>query len=71
MITTEYPLQAASIGQEQLKPLKEEEMYGLHYAAGYIPRSLRKELPKSKNPLKNDLQLRIFNLLNEGGDSEH
>lgn len=48
-----------------------EEMYGLRYAAGYIPRALKKKLPKSTHPLKSEIQLCIFDLLDEGCENEH
>ena len=71
LITRHYPLRTSLNSPEQPNPLTEEEMYGLRYAAGYIPRSLKKKLPKSTHPLKNDLQLCIFDLLDEGDESEH
>lgn len=40
-----------------------EETYGLRYAAGYVPRSLKKKLPKSSNPLKKDLLLCLDSLI--------
>ena len=53
------------------KPLTLEETFGLRYAAGYIPRSLRKKITKSKHPLKSDLLLCLFDLLDEGDDADH
>ena len=53
------------------KPLTLEETFGLQYAAGYIPRSLRKKITKSKHPPKNDLLLCLFDLLDEEDDADH
>ena len=53
------------------KPLTLEETFGLRYTAGNIPRSLRKKITKSKHPLKNDLLLCLFDLLDEGDDADH
>ena len=52
-------------------PLTYEEANGLRYAAGYIPRMLKKTLPKSSHPLKDDIILCIYDLLDDGdGDEE-
>ena len=40
----------------------------LRYAAGYIPRALRKKLSKSRHPLKDDIQLCLFDLLDDGDE---
>ena len=48
-------------------------MMALRYAAGYVPRSLLKKLPKSTNPIKQGLQLCLWDLLDhehEGGTAE-
>ena len=42
----------------------------LRYAAGYIPRALRKKLQKSAEPLKDQLILCLLDLLDDGKD-EH
>ena len=46
-------------------PLTYEETNALRYAAGYVPRALKKLL-KSTHPLKDDLQL--YDLLNDGDE---
>lgn len=46
------------------------ELNGLRYAAGYIPRMLRKKLVKSTHPLKEDIILCIHDLLDEGDEEE-
>ncbi len=45
--------------------LTDEETYGLRYAAGYIPRMLKKKLMKS---LKRSLLLCLWDLLDEGDE---
>ena len=45
-----------------------EERNGLRYAAGYVPRSLKKKLAKSANPHKKDLMLCLPNLLDQEED---
>lgn len=50
------------------QPLTYEETNALRYAAGYIPRALRKKLSKSRHPLKDDIQLCLFDLLDDGDE---
>ena len=45
-----------------------EEKNGLRYAAGYVPRTLKKKLVKSGHPHKGTLLLCLPNLLDEGED---
>ncbi len=71
LIALRYPRQDPSTPSSSCSALTSEEIYGLRYAAGYIPRALRKKLPKSTHPLKNDMLLCIFDLLDEGSESEH
>ncbi len=57
-------------GSNEVTNLNEMEMNALRYAAGYVPRSLLKKLKKSANLLKEELQLCIWDLLDdekEGG----
>jgi len=44
------------------------EMNAVRYAAGYIPRSLKKKLMKSTNPLKDNLLLCLMQLIDEEDD---
>ena len=71
LITKHFTIDPTSSKSDDPKPLTLEETFGLRYAAGYIPRSLRKKLTKSKHPLKNDLLLCLFDLLDEGDDNDH
>lgn len=47
-----------------------EETNAVRYAAGYIPRALQKKLPKSTHPLKEDLQLCLLDLLDDGDEDD-
>ncbi len=47
-----------------------EETYGLRYAAGYIVRSIKKKMKKSMHPLKEDILLCTFDLLDDGTESK-
>ena len=47
------------------------ETNAVRYAAGYIPRSLKKKLIKSTNPLKDDLQLCLMQLIDDDGSEPH
>ena len=49
--------------QSTASELTRKETFGLRYAAGYIPRYLKRKLSKSSNPLKMDLLLCLDNLL--------
>ena len=57
------------VGAHRGSALTTEETLGLRYSAGYIPRALKKKLTKSSHPLKDHLQLCLFDLLDEGDDS--
>ena len=43
-------------------------MNALRYAAGYVPRALKKKLIKSANPLKRQLLLCLLDLLDDGDE---
>ena len=69
--------QASLVAEEdtcnQQQPITEIEMMALRYAAGYVPRSLLKKLPKSTNPIKQGLQLCLWDILDdehEGGTAD-
>ena len=49
-------------------PLTYEETNALRYAAGYVPRLLKKKLKKSKHPLREDMQLCLLDLLDDGDE---
>ena len=47
-----------------------EEKNGLRYAAGYIPKMLRKRLKTSSHPLREDIILCIYDLLDDGDEED-
>ena len=48
-IKTMFSITAHSVN-DQLGTLSYQEKYALRYAAGYIPRAIRKKIGKSSNP---------------------
>ena len=46
-------------------------MNAVRYAAGYIPRLLKKKLAKSANPLKDDFLLCLMQLIDDDGTEPH
>ena len=54
MITLKYPLTNQETCVEESETLSYEELNGLRYAAGYVPRAIRKKVTKSGHPLKKD-----------------
>jgi len=59
LVKLHYPLSDKESSQRKPSVLTHEETLGLHYAAGYILRSLKKKLLKSPNPLiKRNLKFR-------------
>ncbi len=70
IIKDKYRPKAASTTTDEQTSLTFEEMSGLRYAAGFVPRALRKKLRKSRHPLKGELLLCILDLLDDG-DEEH
>ena len=55
-----------SAGTDQQTSIMTQELNALRYAAGYIPRALLKKLKKSAHPLKDELQLCLLDLLDDG-----
>ena len=48
-----------------------EEKNGIRYAAGWVTRALKKKLPKSSLPQRKDLQLCLWDLLDDGDEGAH
>ena len=55
-------------GAEEQPEITMQELNALRYAAGYIPRALSKKLKKSAHPLKDQLQLCLLDLLDDGDE---
>ena len=53
---------------KSIQCLTYEETNALRYAAGYIPQVLKKKLSKSFHSLKEDVQLCLFDLLDDGDE---
>ena len=72
LIKVHHPLneQVGSSSTSRLQ-LTYMETNAVRYAAGYIPRSLKKKLIKSTNPLKDDLQLCLMQLIDDDGSEPH
>ncbi len=71
LIKATYPLvepAASSATPSQSMPLTYEEVNTLRYAAGWVPRALKKKLSKSTHPLSKDLKLCLLDLLDEGDE---
>ena len=51
--------------------LSYEDKNAVRYAAGYVPRALAKKLRKSAHPLKEELTLCLFELVDDDGDDSH
>ena len=70
LIFEHFPI-TESTGSQPIQPLTYDEINALRYAAGYIPRALKKKLLKSAHPLKEDLQLCILDLLDDGDEERN
>lgn len=69
IVKHELPIQqvTGSVDDHQLSSV---ELNALRYVAGYIPRAVKKNLLKSKHPLKRALLLCLYDLLDDG-DEDH
>ena len=70
LIRLHHPI-AESTESNSIQHLTYEEINALRYAAGYIPRALKKKLLKSTHPLKKDIQLCILDLLDDGDEDQN
>ncbi len=68
LIKQRFQLTVGKSTAQHTMTLTDEETYGLRYAAGYIPRLLKKKLMKSRHPLKRSLLLCLWDLLDEGDE---
>lgn len=69
MIKLQYPAKStADAAAVTPAVLTYEEANGLRYAAGFVPRAIKKELAKSAHPLKGDIRLCILDLLDDGDE---
>ena len=70
MVKEKCPVALSLCSTEQQPLITTQEMNALRYAAGYIPRALQKKLRRSTHPLKEELQLCLLDLLNDGEEEE-
>ena len=70
LIRLHHPI-AESTGNISIQRLTYEETNALRYAAGYIPRALKKKLQTSTHPLKTDIQLCIQDLLDDSDEDQN
>jgi len=70
LIKLSHPLDECTESSSEVQKLTitYEETNALCYAAGYVPRALKKKLSKSTHPLKEDLQLCVLDLLDDGDE---
>ena len=71
LIKLHHPLHVSEFkGTDHSTPTYEEKN-AIRYAAGYVPRSLKKKILKSAHPLKEDIQLCILDLLDDGDEYDN
>jgi len=70
LVKINYPLTEQESTSSQ-RPLTYMETNAVRYAAGYVPRSLKKKLTKSVNPIKEDLLLCLAELIDIDGSEPH
>ena len=69
LIKLQYPLtEPSEAAKTRRSALTYDEINALRYAAGYVPRVLKKKLLKLAHPLKEDLQLCLLDLLDDGDE---
>ena len=66
LIKLHHPLE--QLPAVAVEPLTHAETCALRYAAGSVPRILKKKLKKSTHPLKEDIQLCLLDLLDDGDE---
>ena len=68
MIKCHYrPTPATDFQNQDIAPLDYNEENALRYAAGYVPRALRKRLERGFHPLKEELVLCLVELCEDDG----
>ena len=70
LVKKQFPLDSPSGAADEVPDMTNQEVNALRYAAGYVPRALRKKLKQSANPRKGQLLLCLMDLLDDG-DEEH
>lgn len=68
LIEKSFPVIRQEAAVKSAPTISHQEMNALRYAAGYVPRALRKKLIKSANPLKRQLLLCLLDVLDDGDE---
>ena len=69
MIKCHFPVNPVACQAHDVPPLDYQESNALRYAAGYVPRAIRKRLERGSHPLKEELVLCLVELCeNDGTD---
>ena len=68
LIKKSFPVIRQEAAVEAAPTISHQEMNTLRYAAGYVPRALRKKLKKSANPCKDQLLLCLYDLVDDGDE---
>ena len=68
LVKRSFPVIRQEAAVEGIPTINHQEMNALRYAAGYVPRALKKKLIKSANPLKHQLLLCLLDLLDDGDE---
>ena len=68
VIKHQFPINAETGPAKDLPALTYEESNALRYAAGYVPRALRKRLEKGSHPLKEEIILCLAETCDDEGD---
>ena len=68
LIKKSFPVIRQEAAVEAAPTISHQEMNALRYAAGYVPRALRKKLKKSANPCKDQLLLCLYDLVDDGDE---
>ena len=68
MIKCHFPVNTVASQVHDVTPLDYQESNALRYAAGYVPRPIRKRLERGTHPLKEELVLCLVELCEDGTD---
>ena len=71
MIKSHFPVSLVACGQTSgVPPLDYQESNALRYAAGYVPRAIRKRLERGSHPLKEELVLCLVEMCEDDGTED-
>ena len=67
MVKCHFPVNPVASQPHDVPPLDYQESNALRYAAGYVPRAIRKRLERGSHPLKEELVLCLVELCEDDG----